>query len=323
MLRKDVKLGFAIGGVMLAVVVVYVLVVPNNDRSKTANLVTEDTQGTTTVNSGTKPDQTAVDSKTDEKSIAVAPDSGKPDNVGETPVAATPTTAPADATAKSGKGDIWDIALRDGVIPPSMSSTPTSNLPADKSDQPVDKTSVAVPDKVSDAQSTANKTDAMIVDKGATEAIDTPPEAKLAGDTQTPTKTAENTHIVKAGETLSSIAASVYGDSRSWKLISEANPNVNPNRLSAGTQLTIPAAKVASAATASNGNVTDSSTSYKVQPNDSLYRISMRLYGKADHVTKLYEDNKDVIGADPRHLKLGMVLKLTDKPEASVTSAAR
>jgi hypothetical protein len=45
----------------------------------------------------------------------------------------------------------------------------------------------------------------------------------------------------------------------------------------------------------------------------------MKLYGKPDHVDKLYQDNKDVIGADPRRLKLHEVLKLTDPP----TTAAR
>src|SRR3978361_2567235 len=39
-MRKDAKIGFAIGGVLLAVLTVYVLVVPSHKRSRTINGVT-------------------------------------------------------------------------------------------------------------------------------------------------------------------------------------------------------------------------------------------------------------------------------------------
>jgi len=139
-----------------------------------------------------------------------------------------------------------------------------------------------------------------------------------------PAESAQRTHIVQPGEMLSTIAAAAYGSSRKWKLIAEANPNINPNRLAPGTKLVIPALTAPNESSAVTASATiDSRTQYEVQPNDSLYRISMKLYGKADHVDKLYEDNKDAIGSDPRRLKLHMVLKLSDPPTSDSVAATR
>jgi nucleoid-associated protein YgaU len=126
---------------------------------------------------------------------------------------------------------------------------------------------------------------------------------------------------------LTSIAAAAYGDSKKWKKIAEANPSVNPNRMAPGTKLVIPV--LASYTQASSNSVSsaaaaaslDPQTQYQVEPNDSLYRISMKLYGKATHVDQLYQDNKDTIGSDPRRLKLNTVLKLTDPPTTSTTAS--
>ena len=347
MLRKDVKLGFAIGGVMLAVVVVYVLVVPNNDR-KTPLVVEEGQANGTSVNTGTpaKDVSVATDQKPgDTKPIDItAADTGevKPDNVGDTKSSVAisgsnqPTTAPSVAT----KGDVWDLALRDGVIPPSMSSTPTGNTPSGNTSAgndaagPSDQKSSDVPaDKSAERQSSVqtsmlgNQPDAAIADAGAGDATNDvnakPSDAKLAGDIELRGGSAhDSTHIVKAGETLSSIAAAAYGDSKSWKLIAAANPTVNPNRLSAGTKLTVPAASGIVPHGSTVGSRIDSKSQYQVQASDSLYRISMRLYGTGDHATKLYEDNKDVIGANPARLKLGMILKLSDPPSVATARAS-
>ena len=366
MLRKDVKLGFAIGGVMLAVVVVYVLVVPNNERK--SPVVVDESQANSSPSSvapsPAKSDAVASDQKAGETK---ATDSGdvKPDNVGESKssvaISGEPTTAPTVAA----KGDVWDLALRDGVLPPSMSSTPTGNsgnstsgnstsgnaTSAGNASGPSDqKPSEKPTDKQSSMQTSmlGNQPDAAIADAGAGDAInDTKPadakpaddkladvkapEAKLAGDTETKSSSGHDTsHVVKAGETLSSIAAASYGDSKSWKLIAAANPTVNPNRLAAGTKLIIPAGNPTSGATsgvtASRGAVVaskiDPKSEYQVQSNDSLYRISMRLYGTGEHATKLYEDNKEIIGANPARLKLGMILKLTDPPSMTTARAS-
>ncbi len=49
------------------------------------------------------------------------------------------------------------------------------------------------------------------------------------------------THVVKRGETLSIIAAEVYGDPTLWRIIAQANRLDDPRRLEIGRRLTIPA----------------------------------------------------------------------------------
>ncbi|MEI6879248.1 MAG: LysM peptidoglycan-binding domain-containing protein [Planctomycetota bacterium] len=59
-----------------------------------------------------------------------------------------------------------------------------------------------------------------------------------------PTVTAENQHVVTAGETLASISDKAYGNRTNWKKIYDANKSVigeNPSTLKVGMKLTIPA----------------------------------------------------------------------------------
>jgi nucleoid-associated protein YgaU len=51
-------------------------------------------------------------------------------------------------------------------------------------------------------------------------------------------------------------------------------------------------------------------TEYRVDTNDSLYRIAMKLYGTPRMVNALYDANRDAIGPNPERLRFGMILKL-------------
>jgi hypothetical protein len=51
-----------------------------------------------------------------------------------------------------------------------------------------------------------------------------------------------------------------------------------------------------------------------VQAGDSLYRISVKLYGNGSHAEELYENNAKLIGDDAAKLKVGTILKLHDAP---------
>jgi len=67
----------------------------------------------------------------------------------------------------------------------------------------------------------------------------------IATDTTTPVAkggvaTSGNTHIVKRGETLYSIAKTSYGDGKQWQKIASANPGVSPSTLKVGQTLVIP-----------------------------------------------------------------------------------
>jgi len=332
MLRKDVKLGFAIGGIMLAVVIVYVLVVPGGDK-KAVSVVNDDSQGKT----DTAPSPLASDGKTAEPETATSANAppADPSKVGADQTAANSQSgsrpggqtnnpsgsSPAVGGNANGSAADWNKLLAEGSSSPTMmSETPTldtkhsNGAAADQpAPAPTDATSASPGVPLVDPAAPADKaTPDLSVDTASTPATQ-------------PAASAQRTHIVQPGEMLTSIAAAAYGDSRKWKWIANANPNINPNRLAPGTKLIIPALKSSgesSAGTDAAANL-DPQKQYEVQPNDSLYRISMKLYGNAEHVDKLYEANKDVIGPDPKRLKLHMVLKLTDPPTSTLSTASR
>jgi nucleoid-associated protein YgaU len=142
----------------------------------------------------------------------------------------------------------------------------------------------------------------------------------------TETKSSAKTHKVEAGETLYTISESVYGDSKYYLRIEEANPTVNPNKLHIGTILNVPALSepLAPKTGASIGSVSttaiDSSKSYRVKSSDTLMSIARRLYGDGNAWERIYSANRDVIGANPARLQVGMVLRLPEAPTAAPTN---
>ncbi|MDQ6669743.1 MAG: LysM peptidoglycan-binding domain-containing protein, partial [Chloroflexota bacterium] len=54
-------------------------------------------------------------------------------------------------------------------------------------------------------------------------------------------------------------------------------------------------------------------TTYEVQAGDTLLSIAQQEYGDVTLWRRIYDANKDTIGADPDKLKLGMSLKIPPK----------
>jgi nucleoid-associated protein YgaU len=54
---------------------------------------------------------------------------------------------------------------------------------------------------------------------------------------------------------------------------------------------------------------------YEVQSGDTLLSIAQQVYGDGTQWRRIYDANKDTIGADPDRLKIGM--KLTIPPKQS------
>ena len=65
-------------------------------------------------------------------------------------------------------------------------------------------------------------------------------ETTAGGGTMAMPGTPGGTYTIQKGDTLWSIATSVYGNGQRWQDIAAANPSVNPNRLIVGQQLTLP-----------------------------------------------------------------------------------
>jgi nucleoid-associated protein YgaU len=144
------------------------------------------------------------------------------------------------------------------------------------------------------------------------------------------------THVVRSGETFSSIAQAVYGSAAYYPHLIRANPHANPNNLKLGTVINIPKVEdvkatggPASAEHSKGAALTvvdevkiDPTKQYRVQSGDSLYKISQKVYGKPTYVEAIYEKNRQQIGANPTKLKLGMILELPEKVAGGQPEAA-
>lgn len=108
------------------------------------------------------------------------------------------------------------------------------------------------------------------------------------------------TYTVVAGDTLSSIAFKLLGDSNLWVSIAASNAISNPNRIQPGQVLRIPGW---------NGEIhgPDTAIRYTVESNDSLTSIAKR-FGSTVEI--IYAANRRTIGSNPNLIRPGMVLNI-------------
>src|SRR5437660_4092799 len=114
-MRKDVKLAFVVGGILISVLVVYVLLVPAKPENKPVVLET----------GPAKPDQAS----TPDKITGPAKPTGA--KVADEKIAISPSTKPTDPFASKDsdkdKEDRWMLALSRGTVP--MLSAPLPPAP--------------------------------------------------------------------------------------------------------------------------------------------------------------------------------------------------
>ena len=366
-MRKDVKIGLGIGGVLLAVLIVYVLVPKNKDdqiaregdvtavdggqaaRAGGAGAGTDATAGganssagaggasqETSANSG---QPTPAGGERDAAARQQANAGGAESTTGQTGAGAAGEN---DVAAGSGPKFDWNKILTEGVVPEEARVplvAPTNPADDDVFGDAKKPTNGGANDNIvwprgtsggSTGGSTTGNTGG-----NSTGRQPTPPAAPGGAQPPQPAgqRNALTSHVVQAGETYSSIALAVYGDARYYSELKNANPTIDERRLKPGTTIKIPdrAAFKPRATQQQGGAVTagatpaaavpqiDAAREYRVGPGESLYKISLKLYGKADKADALYELNKDKIGDDPARVKVGMVLKLP-QPPASVSS---
>ncbi|CAN5515530.1 hypothetical protein BH09PLA1_BH09PLA1_32360 [soil metagenome] len=377
MMRKDVKLGFAIGGVLLAVLVVYVLVgTGNGDQNRGgATIVTEDPASakiapdkTASANPPKLPDTSALNNTAGIVGSSTAQDSSR-----------APLNAPANAVATNDQvskpnesdHDLWNSALNEGQLlisktPDAPSNVPGGNIPggnipggaiANDPRMSTPSNGGEINGTTSNSGASTSRGDAVLPASASDTSAITAGDNSLGGPSTRPSDelrmstsgtsasemrssglaaAGQREHIVQPGETLSLIAQAAYGNASLYPAILRANPNLDPKRMRAGTTIILPAVsdvrpdvKPSGAASANDsthganatgaGTEVNSRTEYRVQSNDSLYRIAMKLYGKPEMVAKIYELNKEAIGSDPAKLKLNMILKLPEPPAQSAS----
>lgn len=302
-MRKDVKVGFAIGGILIAVLIAYVLV-SGKGKPQPVEVAEGEVQQVQPVGQ----EQTVTPAPEQAQTEQPAPDSATPPE----PV------KPADPFAgnKPSGEDVWAAALTQGKV--LMSVTPTAEAAKPVVETRVEQPAPRSPVEAAVAANTAATTIAMQPPATRPESIVPPrPETR---DVAKPTG-AGRTHVVRSGETLTAISIAAFGDQKYWRKIAAANPAIDPDRLKVGQTIVLPDLNTKQQATAAfNGGARttlDARTQYEVQSGDSLNRIARKLYGKETFWAKIYELNKDQIGADPARLKVGMVLKLPVQAVAS------
>lgn len=336
-MRKDVKLGMAIGGGLIAVLVGYLLFAPPTNKKgaqfanagEVGSIIDQQNPGELTSTGATDPGATPTKGATPDNGPAIP-------FQGETKQADPAKPAKPAAPDKVKPVTPEHVVAKESHVKDAPSKPDVETLTErDNRGTPATRERTQLYFDPNDALGGGLSTDA-VFDKG--KSAKATPAAGHATTIAEPTdKPADpNTHVVKAGETLSSISLVTYGSSSYYPHILRANPGVNPNNLKLGTVLKLPKAeefKAADKPTAADvppgaapiikeETKIDPAKQWRVAQNDSLYKIAMKVYGKASYVDKIYERNKAAIGPNPTRLKLGMILDLPEKAPAAAPAVA-
>jgi nucleoid-associated protein YgaU len=338
-MRKDLKIGLAIGAVLLVVLIVYLAVPNQNDQTP------HDLAAAGGDNASTEPGSSSGASSSSQDNAAASGSAGasavKPEpspraDAGSEPSPAGPAKDEQTAAADKPKVDpfaVWAGALDEGKLP-VISETPVSLSATGDRTNPDTGAPIASP-----AGETAKPETPVVVEPPAvtagepvivkpTETTATPPgttTAERSASADSEAAAAGRPHKVRAGETYSSIAKVAYGDARYYLAIEKANPNVDPSRLKPGMTINLPDVETVKGPAQpaadrqkadESGKTIDSETEYRVKSGDNLHNIAVKRYGSSTMADKIYELNKATIGDDSARLKIGMVLKLPPNPNA-------
>ncbi|HEY1922798.1 MAG TPA: LysM peptidoglycan-binding domain-containing protein [Tepidisphaeraceae bacterium] len=340
-MRKDVKFGLTIGAILVVTLVVYVIVLSRGPAvppkiglaMPSASDHPADQIDSTPTPSAT-PQNDVANSGTTDQTPAPGTDSATTPPPTAMPDSSAPATQPTAST--DSKANDWDHALNSGM-PPSLSApaAPAHTVTPIIDSQPVNLSQTGVSraantpmiDSLPTTQPSAQFAPSLYAADPAPTPVPSAPASVQPAPTAAPTPVAAGprTHRVASGESPYSIAQSEYGNGRYFKRILAANPGIDPRHLKIGQILVIPeltdAEKNPVSATNAGETHVDSATMYTVVSGDTLEAISLKLYGSAGMIDRLYLANKSLIGPDENRLKIGWVLKLPQAP--TVASAQR
>ncbi|HEX4793650.1 MAG TPA: LysM domain-containing protein, partial [Humisphaera sp.] len=216
-MRKDTRVGVAIGLVLFLVLIVYAIAVPKSSKK----VVTLDKKG----------------------KVASA--------VEDPSARGTPLKAETSANSGSATGELPNdvgaanttIALKD---PPADNAASNTNWAALLSAQ----------DKLDSAGLRTHTPDMAQPDGASPRSGGSRATGEITGKTGTSRTEAAGTHRVAENETFASIARSVYGDVKYADAIAKANPSIDPRRLRPGMTIRLPdKSATADSATLASGNV--------------------------------------------------------------------
>lgn len=117
------------------------------------------------------------------------------------------------------------------------------------------------------------------------------------------------THVIQPGDNFSALAERYYGSQRYTGFLMNANPAVDPRRMKVGSIVTIPQLVEGQPSAAQR----TAKYQYEVREGDSLYAIAQVQLGAGDRWTEIYQLNRGVIGASPSSLDVGLILRLPQR----------
>lgn len=127
-------------------------------------------------------------------------------------------------------------------------------------------------------------------------------------------------HVVRAGDTFSSLAVEFYGSQRYTQYLIAANPQVSdPDVLRIGMKLKVPPRPDTDAdwalrtgRTAEEAAKPLSADEYLVKPGDTFSSIAKARLGEERRWPELYEINKELFPRGPHTIKAGTVIHLSE-----------
>lgn len=317
-MRKDVRLGLAVGGFLILVVLVYIVFFASSGKVATNTVAGGNSSPNPTPTPQTPdPEPSPLISTTQTPTAAAT----STENTGSATVNISepdPTTSPlatttgSDALSGLSAGAV-DTPLISPTTPAHNTESPSASGGALNWAQTLDHGT-----PVLSHSTTPNFSESAPL--GPSSVIAPPPAGESDPAASSSSTGGSRTYIVKPGETFWTIAKAEYGNGAYFAHLVRANPKITPNRLKAGVTITIPDKSQvvpASAAPETTARSLDPAKEYRVQPGDSLHTISKKLYGNTSYVGKLYEINKNAIGPNPGVLKRNMVLQLPESRPAS------
>jgi LysM repeat protein len=174
------------------------------------------------------------------------PSAPAPEGAGVAETETTPALEPSER-AEMPAGELLDKEVKEGETPEApaavteeMPETPAATAPEVATEEP------SVEPSEPPATPAAEEGAPESPDLAATtpEAPPSPAAEEPAPAVETPAATgAPGTYTIAPGDTLAKIAARLYGDATRWRVIANANPGLNPNRLLIGQVIKLPAAK--------------------------------------------------------------------------------
>ena len=121
-----------------------------------------------------------------------------------------------------------------------------------------------------------------------------------------------NTYTIQSGDTLSSIALTLYGSDRHWVEIAQANPTIDPLKLKPGQTIKLPQPADLRKSGSQRARVSADGRirQYTVRAGDNLSTIAQEFYNNASLWRRIYNANKAAIGANPDTLQAGVTLEI-------------